>query len=138
MAEKIDKKKSRKMKEWTLESNLDKVIDLVESKPAGVMGIIGAKLRKEIQSTTLQTQYKTRTKIMQKSLQYWARKREKDLQIGFKMSIEKNPSGVGRGIVGGIITGQEPDPIKSVVVKNKDYIQQIIAKALDEIRKEGS
>lgn len=128
--------KKRNMKEWTLESNLDKVISQVESKPQSVMNIIGQKLRKEIQSTTLQSQYNQRTKILQKSLQYWARKKEKDLQVGFKMSVEKNAQGVGPGIVGGILTGTEPDPIKSVVIKNKDYIMEIIGKALDEIRKE--
>lgn len=70
------------------------------------------------------------------SLGYWARKKERDLQIGFKMSIVENPSDVGPGIVGAMITRQEQDPILPVVKKNIDLIQELIGKALDEIRRE--
>ena len=40
------------------------------------------------------------------------------------------------GIVGKMITGAESDPIKPVVLKNAELIQQLIGAALDEIRSE--
>jgi len=125
-----------KRQPFTFESNVDKVIAKVQEKPYKVMNAIGAVLVREIRATTLKSQYHQRYKLLSKSLGYWARKKEGDLQIGFKMSIQKNKGGVGPGIVGGIMTGREADPLKSVVVKNADLIQQMIGKALDEIRKE--
>jgi len=121
---------------FTFDSNLDKVIVKVQEKPRKVMSTIGQTIVKEIKSTTLKSQYKQRYKLLSKTLGYWARKKEGDLQIGFKMSIEKNAAGAGPGIVGGIMSGREPDPIKAVVVKNAPLIQDMVGKALDEIRKE--
>lgn len=115
-------------KQFTLESNLEKVIQRVEEKPQKVMNEIGRNLTREIKSTTLNSQFHQRRGILKKSLGYWARKQEKDIQIGFKMSIS--------GIVGPMMTGQEADPIKPVVIKNANAIQQLIGAALDEIRKE--
>lgn len=119
---------ARKRKELTMESNLDKIVEKIESKPHKVMNVVGQQVVREIRSTTLRSQFHTRRKILHKSLGYWARKHDKDLQIGFKMSIP--------GIVGKMMTGQEADPIKPVVIKNKDLIQKMIGDALDEIRKE--
>lgn len=121
---------------WQLENNVDKVIKKIKDKPYKVMNIIGQNLVREIKATTLSQNYKQRSKFLKKGLGYWARKQEKDLQIGFKISIQRNIYGAGPGIVGGIMTGSEPDPIKPVVMKNKDMIQELIATALDEIRKE--
>ena len=125
-----------KRKPFTLESNIPKVIKKIEEKPFRVMNIIGLSLVKEIKATTLKSQYNTRSKMLAGSLGYWARKREKDIQIGFKMSITKNAYGAGPGIVGGIMSGRERDPLKPVVLKNAKIIQDMIAVALDEIRKE--
>lgn len=111
-----------------MESNLEYVIAKIEEKPGKVMNILGQQLTREIKATTLKGQFKQRRAILSKSLDYWARRNEKDLQIGFKMSIP--------GIVGKMMTGQEADPIKPVVVKNADLIQELIGKALDEIRGE--
>ena len=119
---------ARKRKELTMESNLDKIIEKIENKPYKVMNTVGQQLVREVRSTTLRSQFHQRRAILHKSLGYWARPREKDLQIGFKMSIP--------GIVGKMITGQEADPIKPVVIKNADLIQTLIGQALDEIRKE--
>lgn len=119
---------ARKRQPFTFESNLDKIIEKVEEKPQRVMNIIGQNLTREIRNTTMNSQFHQRKKILKKTLGYWARKREKDIQIGFKMSIP--------GIVGKIMTGQEQDPIKPVVVKNADLIKETIGKALDEIRNE--
>ncbi|MDF2543483.1 MAG: hypothetical protein K0S47_3201 [Herbinix sp.] len=117
-----------KKKPFTFESNLDKIIVKIEEKPQKVMNTIGQNLVKEIKSTTMKSQFHQRRSILTKTLGYWARKQEKDLQIGFKMSIH--------GIVGRMITGAEQDPIKPVVVKNAELIQQMIAAAIDEINKE--
>ncbi|MDN6291448.1 MAG: hypothetical protein L0J35_00060 [Tetragenococcus halophilus] len=119
---------ARKRKELTMESNIDKITQKIHDKPYKVMNTIGQQLVREVRSTTLRSQFHTRRKILHKSLGYWARKRENDLQIGFKMSI--------LGIVGKMLTGQEKDPLKPVVIKNKDLIQKMIGQALDEIRKE--
>ena len=126
----------KKRQPFTFESNLDKVIEKVHEKPYRVMNIIGQNLVREIRSTTLKQNFDQRTKILSKTIGYWARKREKDLQIGFKMSITANKSGAGPGIVGGIMTGRDQDPLKPVVVKNAETIKQMIGEALDEIRKE--
>jgi hypothetical protein len=115
-------------KSFTLESNLDKITAKIHEKPTKVMNIIGQNLVREIKATTLSNQFHQRYGILKKSLGYWARKRERDLQIGFKMSIP--------GIVSGMMTGKEADPIRAVVVKNVDMIQQLIGEALDEIRSE--
>ena len=123
-------------KNFTLESNIPKVIKKIEEKPQKVMNIIGSSLAKEIRTTTLKSQYKTRYSMIAKSLGYWARKREKDLQIGFKMSIVANKYGAGPGIVGGIMSGAEADPIKPVVLKNAELIKDMIAVALKEIERE--
>lgn len=117
-----------KREPFTFESNLGKVITKIQEKPQKVMNTIGQNLVREVKSTTMKSQFHQRSAILTKTLGYWARKQEKDLQIGFKMSIP--------GIVGRMITGQEEDPIKPVVVKNAQLIQDMIAVALDEIRKE--
>lgn len=121
---------ARKKKEpFTFESNLDKIVPKIEETPQKVMNIVGKNLVKEIKSTTMNQQFHQRKAILKKTLGYWARKKEKDLQIGFKMSIP--------GIVGKMITGQEDDPIKPVVVKNAQTIQDMIAVAINEIGKKG-
>lgn len=119
---------ARKRRELTMESNLDYIVKKIDEKPHKVMNLIGQQLVREIRSTTLRSQFNQRQKILHKSLGHWARNYEKDLQIGFKMSIP--------GIVGKMMTRQEADPIKPVVIKNKDLIQKMIGQALDEIRKE--
>lgn len=113
-------------KPFTMESNLDKITEKIREKPRRVMNKIGQTLVREIKATTMKTQFHQRRKILSKTLGYWARKKEKDLQIGFKMSIP--------GIVGKIMTGEEEDPIKPVVVRNADLIKKLIGEAFDEIR----
>ena len=119
-------------KTFTMESNLDKIITKVQEKPQKVMNIIGQSLVREIKATTLKSMYNQRTKILTKTLGYWARKKEKDLQIGFKASITKNPYGVGPGLVGDMMS-KHVDPIKPVVQKNIDLYQKLIGEALAEI-----
>lgn len=121
---------------FTFESNLEKIQEKIQENPRKVLNVIGQQLVREIRANELKSNYDQRTKILSKTLGYWARKKEKDLQIGFKMSIDKNSHGAGPGIIGGIMTGAEPDPIKPAVLRNKDLIQELIAQAVDQIRKE--
>jgi len=119
---------AKKRRELTMESNLEHITKRIQEKPYRVLNTVGQQLVREIRSTTLRSQFHTRRGILHKSLGYWNRKREGDLQIGFKMSIP--------GIVGRMMTGAEADPIKPVVIKNSALIQKMIGDALDEIRKE--
>lgn len=118
----------KKKAPFTMESNLDKITAKIQEKPYRVMNVVGQNIVREMKATTMNSQFHQRKKILKKTLGYWARKQEKDLQIGFKMSIP--------GIVGKMLTGQESDPIKPVVLKNSKVIQELLATALDEIRKE--
>lgn len=115
-------------KAFTMESNVDKIIEKIQEKPHMVMNQIGSQLKREIKANTMKSAFFRREKILSRSLGYWARRQEKDIQIGFKMSIP--------GIVGKMMTGAEPDPIKPIVLKNAELIKQLIGKALDEIRGE--
>ena len=108
-----------KKEAFTFESNLDKIIPKIQDAPYRVMNTIGQNLVKEIRPNVPK-----RTGRLRKSLGYWARKKERDLQIGFKLFYAP------------FVFRTKPDPIKPVVVKNAQLIQDMIAKALDEIRKE--
>ena len=112
----------KKREPFTFESNLNKVVPRIEESPYRVLNIIGQTLVKEVRGT-LRQYYKKRTGRLDKSLGYWARKKEKDLQIGFKMFYAP-------------FVLQHNDPLKPVVEKNKYIIQDMIAKAIDEINKE--
>jgi hypothetical protein len=121
---------ARKAKEpFTFESNLSKILPKIEETPEKVLNIVGKNLVKEIKATTMKSQFHQRRAILTKTLGFWARKKEKDLQIGFKMSIP--------GIVGNMITGKEADPIKPIIVKNAQIIQDMVRVAIDEIGKKG-
>lgn len=107
---------------FTFESNLDKVIPKIEEKPYKVMNIIGQNLVREIRGT-LRQYSKKRSGRLDKSLGYWARKKEKDLQIGFKMFYAP-------------FVLEDNDPLRPVVVKNAALIKQMIATAIEEINNE--
>lgn len=122
-------------KKFEFINNTDKVIEKIKEKPTKVMNLIGSNLTREIKSE-IKSSKSSRRGMLASSLGYWARKQERDLQIGFKMSIVANAQEVGPGIVGDMITRKEPDPILPVVKKNVDLIVSLIGQALDEIRKE--
>lgn len=126
---------ARKKTAFKFENNTDKIIAKIQEKPTKVLNIIGANLTKEIRSN-IRSSGSSRRGLLASSLGFWARKKEKDLQIGFKMSIVENAQKVGPGVVGKMIRFEEEDPIKPVVYKNRDLIQSMIAQAIDEIRKE--
>ena len=112
-----------KKQPFTLENNFSKVMLKIEDKPYKVLNIIGAALVKEIKPT-LSQYYTNRSGRLTKSFGYWARKNEKDLQIGFKQFYAP------------FVMSENREPIKAAVIKNKQFIEDSIAKALDEIRKE--
>lgn len=107
---------------FTFESNLDKVVDKIHEKPYRVLNTVGRTLVREIRGT-LRSYYGRRTGRLDKSLGYWARRKEKDLQIGFKMFYAP-------------FVLRHNDPLKPVVVKNADLIKRMINEAIDEINKE--
>lgn len=113
---------AKKKEPFTFESNLDKVIPRIEETPYRVLNIIGQNLVREVRGTLRQF-YAKRSGKLDKSLGYWARKKEKDLQIGFKQFYAP-------------FVMEHNDPLKPVVEKNKYIIQDMIAKAIDEINKE--
>lgn len=104
-------------KQFEFESNLDKVIPRIEKSPHKVLNEVGKGIAREAR-----TKVPRRSGRLKKSLQYWARKKEMDLQIGFKEFYAP-------------FVYDHDDPIKPVVIKNKDLIQQLLAKALNEIGK---
>ena len=119
-------------KPFTFENNFAKVITKIEEKPHNVMNTIGLNLVKEIRATTVKQMFKQRKGFLSKvhrhvGVSFWARKKEKDLQIGIKAPPQ---------MVAKMISGAEREPLKPVVLKNKDMIAEAIAKALDTIRKE--
>lgn len=122
-------------KPFSFENNFDKVIEKIKEKPTKVMNILGLTLTKEIKSN-IKSSKSSRRGMLANSLGFWARKQEKDLQIGFKMSIGALNKPSFPGIVGSFMSRAEEDPILPVVVKNTDLIVKTIAEALDEIRKE--
>lgn len=122
-------------KKFEFISNKDKVIQKIQEKPTNVLNLIGQNVVKETKAN-IKASKSSRRGLLAHSIGYWARKQERDLQIGFKMSIIENKQGVGPGIVGDMLTRKEPDPILPVVKKNIDLIQELIGKALDEIRRE--
>lgn len=131
-----------KKKGFTFESNADKIAEQIMAAPEKVLSIIARNIRDDVRKTTLKSQYDTRTKVLSKALQ-WAwdydhqshRKNKAGIQIGFKASVDKNKAGIGPGLIGDIITGEKPDPIKPSVLKNKDSIVKMIADAIQEITK---
>lgn len=115
---------------FTMESHLDEIILKIQEKPYMVMNKIGAALVKEIKPTLPKKSGRLRA-----SVGYWARKDEKDIQVGFYGRNKK----IGKhwaAFYSSILYGQSNDPIKPIVVKNAELIKQLIASALDEIRSE--
>lgn len=114
-------------KQFTFESNLSKVLTKIEEKPNRVMNEIGLALVKEIRPkvNSRPGSKKRGTPFLKWSTQFWARKQEKDLIIGYK-----NHAGMK------YLYDQVDDPIKPTVVANIGNIQEAIGKALDTIRKE--
>ncbi len=91
------------------------------------MNEIGLALVKEIRPkvNAWPTSKRRGTPFLRWTTQYWARKQEKDLIIGYK-----NHAGMK------YLYDKVDDPIKPTVVANISNIQKSITKALDEIRKD--
>ena len=120
---------AKKQQPFTMESNVDKIVEKIQEKPYTVMSKIGAALVKEIKPSIPK-----KSGRLQASLSYWARRNEKDIQIGFYTS--KKVGKQWSAFYSSILYGQSNDPIKPVVVRNAELIKQLIGAALDEIRSE--
>ena len=108
-------------KPFTLEDNFDKVIEQIREKPQRVLNIIGANLVKDIRPI-LPAHYKDRRgRHLSRSLGYWVRKKEGDLQIGFKRFYAP------------FVMDRNNEPLTPAVMRNKDMIVKLIAEALNEI-----
>ncbi|AMC94217.1 hypothetical protein AOC36_09545 [Erysipelothrix larvae] len=111
-----------KRKKFTVESNLTVMQSKIEEAPHKVLSVIGQNLVREIRPDIPRRRGKNGGKL-RSSLGYWARKQEKDLQIGVKQFYAL------------WIIRRDTDPIKPVVMKNISTIQSMIGYALDQIRK---
>ncbi|MBW8382497.1 MAG: hypothetical protein K0M69_08275 [Youngiibacter sp.] len=105
--------------QFTMESNVEIISERIKETPHKVLNIIGQNLVKEIRPNVARRKGGGR---LRKSLGYWARKREKDLQIGFKIFYSP-------------FVYEHEDPLKPVVVKNAQLIKDMIRVAIDEIGK---
>lgn len=114
-------------KTFTFESNLEKILKKVEEKPHRVMNEIGLALVKEIRPNVNSRSSKggKGMPFLKWKTQYWARREEKDLIVGYK-----NTPGMK------YLYDQVDDPIKPAMVKNIPLYERLITAALDEIRKE--
>ena len=119
---------------FTFESNLDKVIPKIQEAPEKVMRVIGQNMVREIRGT-LRNHYRKISGKLDKLLGYSLSRPM------FKESVgEWPPVGVPAMIIGfkqfyAPFVLKHSDPIKPVVIKNKELIQQMIAEAIDEINK---
>lgn len=120
----------------TFESNLDYVKERLEANPHRVMNLIGQQLVREIKPQIPRAEVKGGK--FQNTVGYWARKDEKDIQIGFydnSNSRHTDKAEVWEETMVGYMTGTQRDVIKETVLKNADLIKKTIGQALDQIRK---
>jgi hypothetical protein len=107
-----------KKQAFTFENNFDKVQATIQGAPSKVLTIIGANIVREVKPT-LPKYYKRRSGLLTKSLGYWHRKQENDLQIGFKKFYAP------------FVMKQENEPLLPVIQKNKDMITKLIKDAIE-------
>lgn len=107
---------ARKKKEMTFESNLHYVIPKLQAAPHKVMNVIGQQIVRETKPAVAK-----KTGRLKTSLQYWARKNERDLQIGFKQWYAP-------------FVYEHKDPLTPVVFKNKELIAQLINESIKRLK----
>lgn len=109
-------------------SNVDAVLYTIEELTRGALRDVGKFLAKEYR-TAFYARFKRIDGKVGKGVSYWARKQEKDLQIG----IGKK----GIGFWGGILDVKKANQLlKTVVMNNIHKIQEIEGKYLSEISKD--
>jgi superfamily II DNA or RNA helicase len=127
----------------TYESRVDTAIQKIMAKPYRCLNVIGQFLTKEIKAATPRSKKKRMIKKadgteievspgrLRKSIGYWARKKEKDLQIGSKAFyapfIEQGDSSV---------RGKKEPFIEPTVMKNIDTIKELVSATYKELEKE--
>lgn len=109
-----------KKAEMVFVNNTYAIAEKIKEKPLKVLQIIGKSLVDEIKADG---KIPKKTGRLKKSLGHGVYRNEGSLQIGFKQFYAP------------FVLGQN-DPITPVVKRNSENIKDLIAKALDEIRKE--
>lgn len=110
-----------KRSKFTFESNLKVIEEKIADKPHRVLNTIGSSLVREARPDVPKRPNGGRLRL---SIGYWARKKEKDLQLGYKQFYAP------------FVLTLENEPLYKAVMKNKDEIVRLIGEALDQIRKE--
>lgn len=119
-------------KQFTMESNLEKITQAVEDNPKFALNEIGRSLVNEIRPQIRSISSKPRNKFLASTLQYWVRPQQGDLLIGYK-----NPKEIK------FLKDKEidydsykwkydkgSDPIKSTILKNVDLIHKLMGQAM--------
>lgn len=114
-------------KQFKMEDNFDEIQQKVQDAPKWALNEIGRNLVKEIRPQINRKNFKAGHNFMRATLQFWARKQEGDLIIGYK-----DPQRIG------FLKGKQADfgqyewkydgvqdPIKPVVMKNISQIQRL-------------
>lgn len=108
----------------TYESRIEKAKERIKKKPQNALREIGKILVKEIKAIT-----PVKTGNLRKSVGSWFRKKEGDLQIGFK-------AWYAHLVIFGTKENKREDFFTAKVLEKKDDIQGLIQDALKELEKD--
>lgn len=108
----------------TYESKIEKAKEKIKEKPNNALKEIGKLIAAELRKIT-----PVETGYMKKSIGYWFRKKEGDLQIGFKAFYSSN-------VILGDRDNKGNDFFTPLILDKKNDIQNLIQQALRELEKE--
>lgn len=112
-------------KTMTYEDNFELTRNAIQAAPNKALTVIGKLVRDEVK-----TKLDKRTGRLKKSVGFWARKKEKDLQIGFYNNYFQGKKWAA--FYKEAVTS-ENNPIETVVKQRKNDIIQLIGEALSKI-----
>lgn len=116
-------------KTMTYEQNFDLTRQAIQAAPNKVLASIGKLVRDEVRG-----RLDKRTGRLKKSVGFWARKKDNDLQIGFYNNFFKQKRWAA--FYKEAVTA-ENNPIEIVVKQRKDDIVRLIGEALDKVGTES-
>lgn len=108
----------------TFESRLEQCQQKIKEKPQRALPEIGKLVVAEVRKVTLK-----KTGCLRKSLGYWFRKKEGDLQVGFK-------AWYAVPLILGTLGTKASNFFMDKIIELKDDIQELIQQALKELEKE--
>ena len=113
------------MAKYTYESNFDLTREAIKAAPRQVMAKIGKMIRDDVKN-----RLPRKTGRLKRSVGYWARKKEGDLQVGFfdNFNDKKKWAAFYREAV-----QAENNPLFDVVRERRSQIVQLIGEALNQI-----